>query len=206
MKSIYLLSVLAVLSSCSTNQFQDFIVKERNPDPAPEWSKDFTKWKNDNEGKGKEYFLGESGDVNDRISGCEVAALNAKAKIARQIAEFITGKLAFSKSGMLFIDPTNSQDPGVRRAYENNLATKALSFLSGVKEYSTFWELRDYSKSNGHKRVFNCSVVVSIADKDFQKSTRKAADEMIEDPEAKASVKESLKELDKDFSNYKSRN
>ena len=135
-----------------------------------------------------------------------MAALNAKAKIARQIAELITGKMAFSKSGMLFIDPTNSQDPGVRRAFETNLATKTLGFLSGVREYSTFWELRDYSKSNGHKRVFNCSVVVSIADKDFQKSTQKAVDEAIEDPEAKASVKESLKDLDKNFSNYKSHN
>jgi len=123
---------------------KDYVVKERNPDPAPDWISDFSKFKRENEGKGNSYFLGESGDVNDRIAGCDVAALEAKKKIAQQIAELISNKIAANKQGKLAIDPSDSNDPGMKRAFEDQLAGKSIAFLSGVREYGTFWELRDY--------------------------------------------------------------
>lgn len=216
MKFFGTIGLLAVLTACSTttnksvdvqvdSAVSDYIIKERNPDPAPDWIKDFAKWKRDNSGKGQHYFLGESGDVNDRISGCDLAVLSAKKKIAQQQAEVITNKIAANKQGRLAIDPSDSNDPGLKRAFEDQIAGKSSAFLSGVKDYGTFWELRDYTKSNGHKRVFNCSTVVMISDKDLQelalRSSKKAVD-IVEDADAKAAVKESLKDIDKDFAAY----
>jgi hypothetical protein len=193
-------SVLPVIPA--VEEQMDYIVKERNPNPEPEWMKDFAKWKRENEGHGQSYFLGESGDVNDRISGCDYAALVAKKKIAQQQAELVTNKIAGNKQGRLAIDPNNSNDPGLKRAFEEKLAGKSIGFLSGVKEYATFWELRDYSKSNGHKRVFNCAILVVISDKDLlqvaQRTNKKGMD-IVEDSEAKEGVKESLKDIDKEF-------
>ena len=147
----------------------------------------------------------ESGDVNDRISGCDIAALQAKKKIAQQIAELISNKIAADKQGRLAIDPNESNDPGLKRAYEEQLAGKSIAFLSGVREHGTYWEHRDYSKSNGNKRVFTCATVVAVSDKDYQaallRSSQKAQD-IVEDADAKAAVKSALQDVDKDFAAY----
>ena len=215
-RKIYLLGFIGILAGCATttnksvnvptetNQ-SDYIVKERNPDPAPEWIHDFAKWKRENDGKGSSYFLGESGDVNDRIAGCDIAALQAKKRIASQIAELISNKIASNKQGRLAIDPNDSNDPGIQRAFEDQVAGKSIAFLSGVKEYGNYWEHRDYSKTNGNKRVFSCVTLVVISDKDMQAALKRGsqkAQEIVEDPGAKAAVKESLKDIDKDFANY----
>jgi hypothetical protein len=184
---LQIISVIAlILSACAsvTNKSvevpvskteSDYIVKERNPDPAPDWIKDFARWRDQNNGKGKSYFLGESGEVNDRLAGCDVAALTAKKKIAQQIAELISNKIAADKQGRLAIDPSDSNDPGLKRAFEDQIAGKSIAFLSGVKEHGTFWEHRDYSKSNGHKRVFNCATVVAISDQDMQVAIKRGS-------------------------------
>ena len=215
MKKIIFCTFVLALTACSTTNKSvnvpvdstppDYVVKERNPDPAPDWIRDFSKFKRENDGHGNSYFLGESGDVNDRIAGCDVAALTAKKKIAQQIAELITNKIAADKQGRLAIDPNDSSDPGLKRGFEETVAGKSIAFLSGVREFGTFWELRDYSKSNGNKRVFNCSTVVAISNRDYQaallRSSQKAQD-IVEDADAKAAVKEALKDVDKDFSSY----
>lgn len=211
-----LITILVIASGCTStpnkstivpvdSTLPDYIVKERNPDPAPDWAKDFSKFKKENDGKGNYYFLGESGDVNERIAGCDIASLTAKKKISQQVAELITNKIASDKQGRLVVDPNDSNDPGIKRAFEDQLAGKSIAFLSGVKEYGTFWENRDYSKINGHKRVFNCSVVVTISEKDLQIALQKSSQktqEVIEDPEAKTAVKEALKDIDTQFKNY----
>ena len=228
MKRIVLVGVLVILSACSTvnksadvqveslppapvvkesapDSGPDYIVKERKPDPAPLWTEDFSKWKRESDGKGQTYFLGESGDVNDRISGCDMAALTAKKKIAQQLAELISNKIAANKQGRLAIDPSESNDPGLQRAFEEQVAGKSIAFLSGVKEYSTSWELRDYSKSGGHKRVYNCATVVVISDKDMQVALKRASQktaDIVEDPDAKSAVKDALKDIDRDFASY----
>ena len=216
MKRIYLNALALLLAGCATTANKsvdvptqstgpDYVVKERSPDPAPDWMRDFGKWRRENDGKGQTYFLGESGDVNDRISGCDMAALTAKKKIAQQIAELITSKIASDKQGRLAIDPNDSNDPGIKRAFEEQVAGKSIAFLSGAREYGNYWEHRDYSKSNGNKRVFACATVVSISDKDYQaallRSSQKAQD-VVEDADAKAAVKEALKDIDKEFSSY----
>jgi hypothetical protein len=53
--------------------------------------------------------------------------------------------------------------------------------------------------------VFNCSTVVAISNRDYQaavlRSSQKAQD-VVEDADAKAAVKEALKDVAKDFSAY----
>jgi len=187
---------------------RDYIVRDRNPEPAPDWFRDFSKFKRDIDGKGMSYFMGESGDVSDRIAGCSMADLEGRKKIAQLIAYLITSKIATSRSGMLVIDKDNPNDPGLRHHYEEQLAGKTLAFLSGTKEYGVYWEERDYSKVGGKRRVYNCAVALSIDDKSLTEALRRAAQkttEVIEDKEAKAAVKEALKDIDVAFKEYSSK-
>lgn len=219
MNKFYSLIVAILFAGCATttnkstevpvtNVEMDYVVKERNPDPSPDWMKDYSKFKRDNDGHGNFYFIGESGDVSDRIAGCDMANLDAKKRISQELAQLVTHKIASDKQGRLAIDPNDSNDPGMQRAFESNLAAKSTAFLSGAKEYGTFWELRDYSKSGGNKRVFNCAVLVSISEKDMReayKRTAQRAPEIIEDKAAKEAVTKSMTNIDADFNNYTNR-
>lgn len=180
---IIALSSLFLISSCSsinnpqavslTETSPDYIVRERNYAIAPEWFSDFSKWKSENEGKGYIYFMGESGEVKDRISGCELSTLMAKKKIAEQIAELVNTKSANQKEGNLMIDPHDSDDQSIRQQFESQITLKSLGFLSGVEESSSFWERRDYSKLKGNNRVYNCAVLVRISEKDYKTALAK---------------------------------
>lgn len=185
----------------------DYLVRERSPNPAPAWAADFSKFKRDNDAKGSSYFMGESGDVSDRIAGCDLSDLDAKKKIAQQIATLISDKIAATKAGQLVIDKDNPQDPGIRKHFEDTVAGKSMAFLSGVKQYGQYWEERDYSQGGGKKRVYLCMTIVSLDDKDFQAAIRRAAnktEQVQEDSEAKAAVKEALKDIDSQFRSYAS--
>jgi hypothetical protein len=180
----------------------DYVVRERNPNPAPEWVKDVTKFKNENNGRGKQLFHGESGDVSDRSTGCDLAELDGKRRIASQIATMITNNIASSKAGKILINKDNPDDPDLRSHFESTIAAKSMAFLSGVRTDGLYWEERDYSKTGGRKRVYLCNALVSINDLDFQKAVRRSADrapEAIDDPDAKAAAKEALKSVDAEF-------
>ena len=183
----------------------DYVVRERYPDSAPDWAKDYSKWKIENAGKGQNYFMGESGFVSERTSGCELADLQAKRKIAQQIATLITSNIGATKEGQLVITPSNSDDPGLKKHFEDVVAAKSMALLSGVKVYGNYWESRDYSKTGGKREVYLCNVMVSIDDIDLKNALRRTSQKTeaaIEDPEAKAVVKEALKEVDNNFEKY----
>lgn len=219
MKTKLVLPLIAMLAGCSSvpkvatevpvtkNEQPDYVVRDRYPSPAPAWAADFSKFKRENDGKGVTYFLGDSGDVSDRIAGCDLSDLEAKKRVAQQIATLISDKIAATKSGQLVIDKDNSSDPGLRKHFEEVVAGKSMAFLSGVKEYGQTWEERDYSVSGGKKRVYQCSTVVTIGDEDMKAALRKAAnktEQVQEDSEAKAVVKEALKDIDSAFNSYAS--
>lgn len=183
----------------------DYFVRERSPNPAPAWAADFSKFKRENDEKGLTYFLGESGDVSDRIAGCDLADLEAKKKVAQQIATLISDKIAATKAGQLVIDRDNPSEPGLRKHFEETVASKSMAFLSGVKQHGQYWEERDYSRGGGKKRVYTCSTVVTIDDKEMQAALRRAAnktEQVQDDPEAKAAVKDALKDIDSQFRSY----
>ena len=186
----------------------DFVVRERYPENIPDWAKDFATWRNNLKGVGQNYFLGESGFVSERTSGCELSDLQAKRKIAQQIAVLITNKIGTTQEGQLIINPLNADDPGMRKHFEDTIAAKSIAFLSGVKVQGTYWETRDYSQSGGKKDVYLCSTLVSIDDLELKNAIRRTgqkATDVVEDPEAKAVVKEALKDVDKSFDSYISR-
>lgn len=219
-KKYALLPMIAILAGCSSappisteipitrnSDEPDYRVRERSPNPAPQWAKDFSKFKRENESKGSSFFLGESGDVSDRIAGCDLSDLEAKKKVAQQIATLISDKIAATKAGQLVIDKDNPQDPGMRKHFEDVIAGKSMAFLSGAKEYGQYWEERDYSQGGGKKRVYTCMTIIEIGDKDLQAALRRAAnktEQVVEDTEAKAVVKEALKDIDSQFRNYAS--
>lgn len=222
MKKYIGLAILVMLGACSTaprtainepvaDIQKDYIVTDRNPDVVPDWAKDFSKFKRENDGKGQTFFIGESGDVADRVAGCDVGSLQAKKAIADQVASLIESKLAATKSGRLFIDRDNAEDPGMHVGIQQDIAAKSMAFLSGVKEYGQFWEERNYSKGGGKKRVYQCTVAVTIDDRSLNEAMRMAVrglannpPKVVEDEIAKAQLKEDLKDLDSQFRSYAS--
>ena len=178
----FVLGSLTLLSACSTSLVSkpllapaapDYVVRERNTDDVPEWFTSFNKWKNANDGKGYIHFMGESGDVSDRISGCELASLMAKKKISEQLAELVTSKIGSQKNGKLVIDPIESDDEKIIHRFESMVAAKSIGLLSGVEDQDTFWERRDYSLAKGSSRVFSCAVLVRISEKDYKLALKK---------------------------------
>lgn len=219
MKKLIIVPIIAVIAGCATSQRTstdipvtkseqpDYLVRERYPNPAPAWASDFASFRQKNDGKGSFYFLGESGAVSDRIAGCDLSSLEAKKKIAQQIATLISDKIATTRAGQLVIDKDNPEDPGMRKHFENTVAGKSMAFLSGVKEFGQYWEERDYSAGGGKKRVYECQTVVAISSDDMKAALRKAAGQtpqVVEDAEAKAAVKEALKDIDSQFRSYSS--
>ena len=203
-----ILGALTLISSCSTSSVSnapvvptkpDYVVRERNIDTVPDWFTNFSKWKSENDGKGYIHFMGESGDVNDRISGCELASLMAKKKIAEQLAELVTSQIGSSKKGTLVVDPQDFYDKTLRQSFESLVAAKSISLLSGVEDQGAFWERRDYSITKGSPRVFSCAVLVRISERDFKsalkKSSQKAQETISEQDskEVKSIVSESFK-------------
>lgn len=199
-------STLVLFVSCSTTNTPkavpltetapDYIVRERNYTIAPEWFSDFTKWKADSEGKGLIYFMGESGEVKERISGCELATLLAKKKIAEQLAELVDTKTANQKEGNLMIDTHDSEDQIIKQQFEAQIIQKSIGFLSGVEEQGTFWERRDYSKQKGNNRVYSCAVLVRISEKDYKvalSKTKEKAQELQGKHEMKSLIGDSTK-------------
>lgn len=185
----------------------DYLVRERYPNPAPTWASDFATFRQKNDGKGYFYFLGESGAVSDRIAGCDLASLEAKKKIAQQIATLISDQIATTRAGQLVIDKDNPDDPGMRKHFESTVASKSMALISGVKEFGQYWEERDYSAGGGKKRVYECQSVVAISGDDMKTALRRAAGQtpqVIEDAEAKSVVKEALKDIDSQFRSYRS--
>jgi hypothetical protein len=183
----------------------DYVVRGRNPNPAPEWVKDFAKYKSEHSGKGFQLFMGDSGDVSDRAAGCDLAELDAKKRIANQIATLITNNIASSKAGKILVDKDNPNDPDLRNHFESTIASKGMAFLSGVKTHGTYWEERDYTKVGGRKRVYLCSSVASIEDLDYQRAVKRSAErasDVVDDPDTKSAVKEALKNIDSEFKSF----
>lgn len=201
------LVVMISISACSGAKkvSSDYVLRESSPEVKQEWVKNFAEFKRNNEGKGISYFLGESGDVNDRVSGCDVASLTGKKRIAQFVAEFVTSKVSIAKSGQLMSDKTDYRDQRLGGHFTDQLASKSIAFLSGVKEYDQYWEERDYSIMSGKSRLYQCTVVVQIDDRSLALAIKRVAErtpETIDDVEAKALAKESLKNIDQEFESF----
>ncbi len=132
-----------------------YVTREQSPRQQPLWSEDFEKFKKSNDGKGMTYYFGESGDVNDRIAGCELASQMAKRKISEQIAQMIISKMGSGKSGTISLDRDSRAPSSLGSNFQDVIATQSSAFLVGVQELGRYWEDRDYTPSGGRRRVFH---------------------------------------------------
>lgn len=180
----------------------DYILRARYPARVPDWALDFETFKRSHDGRGITYFLGESGDSNERIAGCELATLAATRKIARQIAQQVFSQLGSAKAGLLLADRDSRAPEELGSHFEDVVAAESLVFLTGVQDYGTYWEERDYTPSDGRKRVYLCQAVVTVDDdhlRDAMRSAGREVESKVSDPEAKKRVAKAFRKLDQTF-------
>lgn len=176
-----------------------YLVRGRYPAKTPVWAEDFEAFKKANDGKGMTYFMGESGDTNDRAAGCELASLSAKRRIAEQIAQLVMSRIGSGKAGVLMTDKDSQAPSGLGTDFQDLVASESIAVLSGVQEYGKTWEERDYTLSGGRKRVYLCETVVMIDDNHMREAIRRTGKQvgpMISDPVAKGLVDSAFQKLD----------
>ena len=211
--TVLVATAMSVMSGCATAPKEslvaplvpekpDFIVRDHYPAKQPEWALDFETFKKVNDGRGLTYFLGESGDVNDRVAGCDLARLSAKRRIAEQIAELVMSRIGSARTGVLLIDKDSQAPSGLGSDFQELIATESIAFLTGVQEYGKSWEERDYSISGGKKRVYLCSTVITIDDPHLKEAIRRTGKQVgaaLSDPAAKKLVDSAFEKLDQGF-------
>lgn len=174
----------------------NFLVRDRSHEEPPLWSYDFHAYSDQADTQGQDrFFVGESGDVNERIVGCDLAKAKAKEAISSEIAEMLTSKMALTKDGETAIKKMESRGGGLKSSFAQVLRTETQQVLSGVRVVSSTWEERDYSQAGGVSSVFNCMVLVKMNKKNLEDSIKLVMSKVLERnaPESKSSL---LKVLD----------
>lgn len=176
----------------------EYILRARYPEKPPTWALDFESFDRANSGHGVSYYLGESGDVNDRIAGCDLAALEANRKIAELIARYLTSQIGGARTGVLISNKDSAQDDALGSHFQEVVASESLALLTGVREYGHYWEERDYSPSGGRRRVYTCEVVVTIDDQHLREAVRRAGGDVarqVSDPDARELVRSAFRRM-----------
>ena len=205
-------SVLATLYGCSSAPTEplykpleissdnpEYRIRGRYPIKTPEWALDFETFKRVNDGKGLTYYRGESGEVVNRIGGCELATLNAKRRIATQIAEIVMVRTGASQVGTLSINKDSPDSSDLGSHFQDIILSESMAQLTGVQQYAVYWEERDYSTGGGRKSVIQCEAVVTIDDahlKEALNKTIKRVKTLAADAQAKKLVDSSFDRLD----------
>jgi hypothetical protein len=209
MKQQLLLMLSFVAVGCSSGKYteqaqkpqdapleeRNWVVRERSHSQPPLWSFDFMSFDNEKSNEADKYFWAESGDVNDRIAGCDLARGRAKNKIAEEVSTFLESQVKETASGAADMKKMETNNERLNRTFKQEITAKANSLLSGVREVSQTWEERDYSKSGGAASVFNCKVLVKIPKKTLKMQIDKIINSMSVTDEVKKEVKNSTDEF-----------
>lgn len=181
---------------------RNFVVRDRSHSEPPLWSYDFMSYSGQVKGDDR-FFVGDSGDVNERIAGCDIAKGRARQEIAQEMATFITSKMNESAEGQAVINKMESNSGGIDRKFSSSLSQEAVALLAGVEVVSTSWEERDYTQAGGAKQVFNCKALVKISKRTLEDVVKKTAKKAVDQaPVAdRASLAKTLAEAPKQFAN-----
>ncbi len=180
---------------------RNYIVRDRSHEEAPQWSWDFMTFNEQKESSPDRFFVGDSGDVNDRMAGCESAKARARQEIAQEMGTFITSKMSETAEGKAVINKMESSGNGVDRNFASILSSEAKSMLPGVQVVSTTWEERDYSQAGGANSVYNCKVLVKLSKKTLEEVVKNTLAKVLnkEQTAGKSDLLKSLSEAPKEF-------
>lgn len=210
-KVIMGLSLLALVSSCSSSTKKDreleerehseierdFVVKDASSKYRPGWIEDAEVWAKEH-GKDDEKFRYFSFETEPKVSrsiACNLAKAKAKTDIAGEISTFIDKQLTSSEEGAASIDENDPNVKSLKEYVENTLAEKIIARIQGAAVIKTYWEKRQYKADLGAKRDFKaytCAVYIRMSSKMLAKSVEQAASLIVnrsKDPETKARVK-----------------
>lgn len=187
---------LLILASCSSNQIpkedkagpqsaplvqRKYILRDRSHNEAPVWTYDLMAYELKAPQESK-FFVGESGDVNDKIAGCDMAKARAKQELSQEIVTFVKSKMSDSAEGQAVINKLSTGNPALERKFTSLITQESVAMLAGVKVVSTSWEERDYSQTGGASSVFVCKALVMMnkktLDSIIEKATKKASEEL----------------------------
>jgi len=157
-----------------------YIIRERSHTEPPIWTYDLAAYTT-KASADFVYFVGESGDINDKIAGCDMAKARGKQELSQEIVSFVKTKMSESAEGQAVIDKLNKGNPALERTFKSIVSQESVAMLAGVKIGSTVWEERDYSESDGANSVFNCKALVMMNKKFFDNMLEKAAKRAIEE-------------------------
>ncbi|MGE0631183.1 MAG: hypothetical protein AB7O96_02155 [Pseudobdellovibrionaceae bacterium] len=216
LKSSLLFGIGAVFVGCASGQVpaekaqapqsaplvqRNFVVRDRSHAEPPLWTYDFMTYSSSLPPQDR-FFVGDSGDVNDRIAGCDMAKARARQEIAQEMATFITSKINETAEGQAAINKLEGGG-SLERKFNTSLTQDAVALLSGVQVASTMWEERDYSQSGGASSVYNCKALVKINKQSLEdvvkQTTKKALNKITTDD--KATIAKSLADAPKEFAN-----
>ena len=219
-KNLIFVTLAATIASCSSNQIpsekaqspqsapliqRNFVVRDRSHSEAPLWSYDFMSYSNQVQGQDR-FFVGDSGDVNDKVAGCELAKGRARQEIAQEMASFITSKMTETAEGQTAINKMDAGSGSVERKFTSVLTQSAVALLGGVQVVSSTWEERDYSQAGGASSVINCKALVKISKKTLEDVVKQTVKKAIDQAPAAAQgdLAKSLEGASKQFVNQTS--
>ncbi len=217
LKSLLILLGGVIFIGCASNQIpsekaqapqsaplvqRNFTVRDRSHAEPPLWTYDFMSYSNQVQGSDR-FFVGDSGDVNERIAGCDMAKARAKQEIAQEMATFITSKMSETAEGQAVINKMEGSNSSLDRKFSSSLSQEAVALLGGVQVMSTSWEERDYTQAGGANSVFNCKALVKINKKTLEDVVKKTTQKAIDRAPAseQSNLTKSLSDTPKQFSN-----
>jgi hypothetical protein len=218
LKNLVFILVGGAVVGCSSNQIpgekmqapqsaplvqRNFIIRDRSHAEPPLWSYDFMTYSAQTQQGQERFFVAESGDVNDKIAGCDLAKGRAREEIALEMATFITSKMANTSEGQAVINKMDGGNGSLEHKFKKGITQEAVGLLAGVQVVSTEWEERDYTQAGGANSVFSCKALIKINKKTLEEVVKKTAKKAIEQAPAsdQGNLSKALAEAPKQFVN-----
>lgn len=186
---------------------KEYEVRDASSQTRPGWIEDAEVWaKQGGEDVAKNrYFSYETEPKVQRAIACDLAKANVKSDIAGEIRTFIQKTLGTTQEGNASVDMNNPKLAPLKEYVDNTLVEKVQSMINGASIVKTYWEQRQYLKSQGAKedfKAYTCAVLIKMDSDRLRKAVDEAANlvvKKVEDPEQKAKVQKALDKADVDF-------
>jgi len=180
MKKLGPILIALLISSCSSQSFKreknaNFVIRDQSHDLTPKWVNNFHQEFRDKKDPLYEFFHGESGEVSDRLAGCSLSLLQAKRNLGQQIASFVSDQVSSKSKGNINIGgPFMAENDELTRQFKEEIVTKSMAFVHGVKVYDQFWQERGHSITGGPRKIFLCQTVIKVGHENIQRAIHKA--------------------------------